>query len=358
MSIYNQLPSNKNNMNLFEYQKPFELESGRKLPGFELAYQTFGELNESKDNVIWITHALTGNSNPTEWWSGLVGEGKLYDPGKWFIVCANVLGSCYGSSGPLSINPDTGSRYYHYFPSVTVRDIVASLDLLRAHLGIEKIHTLIGGSLGAQQVLEWAVQQPDRFENIIPIAGNAKHSPWGIAFNETQRMAIQADPTWHGQFPDAGKKGLRAARAIALLSYRNLETYNLTQLDKEEKTNHYKASSYQNYQGDKFTARFNAYSYWTLTKVMDSHDLGRNRGGVENALKKIRAKALYVGISSDILFPSDHIKEIATLTPNANFIEISSLYGHDGFLLEFEQLTTIIQSFYKQKNILHYEEVK
>jgi len=339
------------NIKLFKYNKPFQLESGKSLPEFQLGYTTLGKLNAEKNNVIWITHALTANSNPEEWWNGLVGKGKFYNPETHFIVCANVLGSPYGSTNPLSVNPKTGNKYYHNFPEFTIRDIVSALDLLRQHLKITRIHTLLGGSLGGQQAVEWAIQQPDVFENLFLIATNAQHSPWGIAFNETQRLAIKADRTWFSYSDDAGLKGLKAARAIALLSYRNYNTYQTTQEDNEEKTNDFNAASYQNYQGDKLVNRFNAFSYWHLTKVMDSHNVGRNRGGVEKALGLIQAKTLVVAINSDILFPVSESVRLHENIKNSELEIIDSLYGHDGFLIETEQLKTIFENFYISKKL-------
>jgi homoserine O-acetyltransferase len=335
----------------FKYNKPFKLESGKVLPEIELGYTTLGKLNEAKNNVIWITHALTANANPQEWWNGLVGKGKFYNPETHFIVCANVLGSPYGSTNPLSVNPQTGNKYYHNFPELTIRDVVAALDLLRQHLRITKINTLLGGSLGGQQAVEWAIQQPTVFENLFLIATNAQHSPWGIAFNETQRLAIKADRTWFSYNDDAGLKGLKAARAIALLSYRNYQTYQVSQEDLEEKTNDFNASSYQNYQGEKLVNRFNAYSYWHLSKVMDSHNVGRNRGGIVTALNQIKANALVVAISSDVLFPVTESKTLHQHIKNSELEIIDSIYGHDGFLIETQQLATLFENFYITKKL-------
>lgn len=345
---------------VFFYKKPFQLESGKKLPELQLAYHTYGKLNAKKDNVIWVAHALTANSNVFDWWKGLFGENNLFNPEEHFIVCANILGSHYGSTNPLSINPDTGNPYYHHFPEITVRDIVNSLELLRQHLGIEKINTLIGGSLGGQQALEWAILRNDIIDNLIVLATNAQHSPWGIAFNETQRLAIKADRTWFNNAPDAGLKGLKTARAIALLSYRNYNTYKTTQSeDKSENLGDLKASSYQNYQGEKLVNRFNAYSYWYLSKAMDSHHVGRNRGGIENALHQIKAKTLVIGISSDLLFPVEEQKFLAKHIPNAIYTEIDSLYGHDGFLIETEKITNEIEKHFTKnelkKNIYEFQ---
>ena len=215
---------------IFHYDQPFELESGNKLPGFQLKYTTLGQLNKERTNVVWICHALTGSSDFTDWWKDFFTEGSLpadhaspFDPRDYFIICANALGGCYGSTGPLSINPATSKSYFHEFPLVTNRDIVRSFDLLRQKLGLTKIHTLIGGSLGGQQVLEWAIERPALFENLIPIACNAFHSAWGIAFNEAQRMAIAADTTWKENDARAGIEGMKAARAMGMISFRSMK---------------------------------------------------------------------------------------------------------------------------------------
>jgi homoserine O-acetyltransferase len=330
----------------FKYPYPYALEMGGELPGFELAYTTYGERNANDSNIIWICHALTGSSNAAEWWDGLVGEEKYFDPAKYFIICVNVLGSAYGSTGPLSVNPKTNHAYYRDFPTVTVRDVVGTMELLRQELAIRKIRLCIGGSLGGQQALEWAVEKPDLCEELILIASNALHSPWGIAFNESQRMAIEADPTFKENDPEAGGMGMRAARSIALLSYRNYDTYNFTQArDNPDQIDDFRASSYQKYQGDKFVKRFNAFSYWVLSKIMDSHNVGRNRGGIVHALGLVKAKTLVLGIKSDLLFPLSEQQFLARHIPDAVFQEIDSLYGHDGFLIEYKQLTQVIRAW-------------
>ena len=335
--------------NKFSHHKVFELEQGEELPCFDLTYHTFGKLNKEKDNVVWICHALTANSDPTDWWKGLVGEKDYFNPDKYFIVCANILGSCYGSTQPLSINPHTSQPYYLDFPTITIRDIVQSLELLRQHLEIEKIQFLIGGSMGGQQAMEWAFLLKDKVKNLILLATNAKHSPWGVAFNESQRMAIEADSTWGEQNEKAGLNGMKVARSIALISYRNFETYGKTQNDSEsENLGLQKASSYQRYQGEKLAKRFNAYAYYFLSKAMDSHHIGRGRGGAEKALQQISAKTLVIGITTDLLFPVCEQKYLAGKIPNARYAEIKSLYGHDGFLIETEKITQeIIKRFEK-----------
>lgn len=329
---------------IFEFAKPLHLEGGGVLPKWQVAFHTFGRLNESLDNVIWVCHALTANSDVYDWWPGMVGPGRLMDTDKYFVICANIPGSCYGTTGPASIDPETGNPYLHNFPLITVRDIVEVLKELRKFLGIRKIHLGIGGSLGGQQILEWAIQEPELFRFIAPVATNACASAWGIAFNEAQRMALMADETFAEGQPGGGSKGIRAARAIALLSYRNRNTYQNTQTDPDDsKLENFKASSYQQYQGQKLDRRFNAYSYHTVTKTLDSHNVGRNRGGLGPALSGIRAKTIAVGISSDLLFPPEEQKLIAGHVPDAQYFEIDSFYGHDGFLIEVEALTNILK---------------
>ncbi len=340
---------------LFTHTQPLLLESGAVMPQYHLAYTTHGRLNEAKDNTVWIFHALTANSDPAEWWAGLVGEGKLFDPSHYFIVCVNMPGSCYGSSGPLDLNPATNEPYFHDFPFFTSRDMVRAYKPLKTFLGIEKIHIGIGGSMGGQQLLEWAIEEPGLFEFIFPIATNAQHSSWGIAFNTSQRMAIEADHTWKEKMPSAGIEGMKAARAIALLSYRHYDTYR----DKQPRSNTFPfgegwngAASYQRYQGEKLARRFNAFSYYKLSQGMDSHNVGRGRGTTKEALQCIRAKALVIGIQTDILFPLHEQKFIADHIPSASYKSIHSPYGHDGFLLEFEPISSLIRDFiHKEKTV-------
>ena len=336
----------------FHYNHSFELEAGGILPGFQLKYTTLGRLNHERTNIVWVCHALTGSSDFTDWWGELFREGSAFDPRQYFIICVNMLGGCYGSTGPLSFNPGTSKPFYHAFPQVTNRDVVRAFDLLRQELKVEKVHTLLGGSLGGQQVLEWAIAQPSVFEHIIPMACNAFHSPWGIAFNEAQRMAIEADPTWKENDQRAGSEGLKAARAIGMISYRYYETFNHTQAEKSnDKLDEFRAATYQRYQGQKLVNRFNAFSYWTLSKMMDSHNVGRGRISVKEALNLIQARTLIIGIDSDILFPVSEQKFLGENIPHAHYVEMTSLYGHDGFLVEFDQLDTIIKHFYQQKKL-------
>lgn len=336
------------NSQTYKYTQSFELESGQKLQELEIGFHTYGKLNKNRDNVVWVCHALTANSDVLDWWKGLFGEKDYFNTEDHFIVCANVLGSAYGTTSPLSINPTTGQPYFLSFPKITVRDMIKAHQLLAKHLEINSIEVLIGGSLGGQQAMEWGIIEPDFIKNLILIATNARHSAWGIAFNESQRLAISADRTFHAGSVDGGKKGLKAARSIALLSYRGYKTYTVSQQEESDSiSDNFRASSYQNYQGEKLVNRFNAYSYWYLSKTMDSHNVGRNRNGVEKALSSIKARTLVIGIKSDVLYPIEEQQYLFRNIPKSAFAEFDSLYGHDGFLIETEALTNIITSFFK-----------
>ena len=335
---------------IYKSSIPLPLESGENLEDFTVAYTTYGSLNADASNVIWVIHALTGDSNAADWWSGIVGEKATYNYSNHFIICANLLGSCYGSTNPLSENPKTGLPYYDRFPLVSTRDLAFSLELLRKHLQIDTIHTLIGGSLGGQVALEWAYLLGNKLKHAIVVASTAKTSPWVIAFNEAQRMAIATDSTWGKQQDDAGIKGLEAARAMAMLSYRNPQDLNEKQKETAHKLDGFLASSYLRYQGSKLTKRFNAFSYWTLTKAMDSHDIGRGRGGSAKALAEISATVLAVGVNSDLLFLDQESQELIKSIKKGEHATLLSPAGHDAFLIEFEQLSRLIEEFYQKHN--------
>jgi homoserine O-acetyltransferase len=336
---------------IFHYKGKFELESGKSIDDFQLKYTTIGQLNKGRSNVVWVVHALTGNSDVTSWWPGLFEHGGPFDPAHHFIICVNTLGGCYGSTGPLSLNPVSGKPFFHTFPLLTNRDIVRAFDLLRESLELDKVQTVIGSSLGGQQALEWAIAQPGVFDHLVLIACNAFHSPWGIAFNEAQRMAIEADATWKEDDVRAGSKGMKAARAVAMLSYRSFAGFAESQKEKSmEKLDDFRASSYQQYQGQKLANRFNAFTYWTLSKAMDNHNVGRGRPGLEAALLEVKAKTLVIGIESDLLFPLAEQIFLASMIRDARLEIIHSLYGHDGFLVEFDQLRDYLSSFYQQKS--------
>ncbi|PSL27485.1 homoserine O-acetyltransferase MetX [Chitinophaga ginsengisoli] len=328
----------------FHHKQPFSLESGAVLPELHVAYHTYGTLNPAGSNVVWICHALTANSDVMDWWKGLIGPGQAIDPAKDFIVCANILGSCYGTSGPLSNNPATGQPYFHSFPKVTIRDMVSAHVLLRKHLGIQQVKLLLGGSMGGYQALEWALLEPAVIQRLGLLCTGASESPWSIAIHTAQRLAIEADNTWQDDHYAAGAKGLKAARAIGMLTYRNYQTFVRTQSDPDnEKTDHFRASSYIEYQGDKLVKRFNAQSYWVLSKAMDSHNISRGRHtDLAGALALISQPALIVGITSDILCPPEEQLFLSQHIPQATYHEIDSTYGHDGFLIEFEKINRIL----------------
>ena len=331
----------------FEYNAPFPLERGGELPALRIAYHTYGRMNAAGDNVVWVCHALTANSDVADWWPHTVEEGRFLDPTHYFVVCANILGSHYGTTGPLHVNPATGEPWYGDFPHFTIRDMVAAHRLLARELGIGRIAALVGSSVGGFQAVEWAVEEPERFERLVLIATAAKASPWTIATDETQRIAIEADATFRERRDDAGMKGLAAARAIGLLTYRGGEGYNLTQQDREELPREHRASTYQQYQGEKLCRRYNAYSYYAILDAFDTHDVGRGRGGVAAALGGIRARTLVVGITTDMIFTPREMRELHGQIPGSLYREIDSPFGHDGFLVEYEQLDAILAPFMK-----------
>lgn len=331
---------------VFKYGRPLVLECGETLQEVEICYHISREFRPAAKGgkkIIWITHALTANSDPSEWWDTLVGEGKFLDPRKYTIICANILGSCYGSTSPCSVNPTTGEPYLLSFPKITVRDVATCHNLLLEHLGIEKIDLLTGGSVGGHQALELSIMFPDKIKNMVLLACNCRFTPWGSAFNESMRMALFADPTFEQGL--GGKAGLAAARSIALISYRSFEGYNTTQFESDEDCIFpQRAGSYQRYQGKKLVDRFDAYSYLSMLNLTDSHNVGRKRGGVEKALGMVKANTVCVGIDSDGLFPVCEQKFMAEHIPGARYREITSAFGHDGFLLEWKQIKDVIES--------------
>ncbi len=340
------------NTQYFHYNEPFELECGVVLPGIVIAYHEYGQRSTGVSNTVWVCHALTANSNATEWWPGVIGDKGIIRASHYHIVCANVLGSCYGSTGPATMNPDTGAPFYDDFPLVTIRDMVKAHILLRKYLGIEKIHLLMGGSMGGYQALEWCVMEKDLIENLFLLATSPAESAWGIATHTAQRLAIEADSTWRDHRPGAGHKGLKAARAIGMLTYRNYGIMVAKQSDTDtEKLDHFRAASYIDYQGEKLAARFHAYCYWLLTKAMDSHNLARGRGGdLAAVLKTVLQRTLIVGITSDILCPLHEQVFLDENIPGSVMVEIDSAYGHDGFMVEAEKIGAVLKTWLPIKN--------
>ena len=325
----------------------FEPETGGAIDNLQLACHTSPREYKASEKVIWICHGLTANSDAEDWWPQMTGPGKLFDTDKYFVICVNMPGSPYGSTCPLSKNPGTGKPYMLDFPEITARDVARSFIALASKLGIHRIDLLIGASIGGFVALEMALLQPELIGRAVFLATSTRSSAYMSAFNESQRMCLEADPTFRAaESPEGGKAGLEAARAVALISYRSFDGYKLTQTDEDPETIFAsRVCSYQRYQGRKLSARFDAYCYWYLTRCQDSHNIGRGRGGIPAALAGINVPVTVIGIDSDCLFPPSDIKQIADGVNGAEYFEIQSGFGHDGFLLESRQLTEIIKRF-------------
>ncbi len=334
---------NNETIQIYRHHAPFTLESGERLEELQIAYSTYGTMSEAKDNVVWVCHALTANSDVRDWWPHTVEAGKILDPANHFVVCANILGSPYGTTAPLHTNPTTGEPYYLDFPRYTIRDVISAHRILAEWLGVGHIDTILGCSVGGFQALEWCVTEPDRFTTLVLVATDAKATPWSVAVNETMRMALECDSTFGEKRDDAGRDGLATARSMALLTYRGPHGYNITQQNPDIRLSDHRAQSYQRYQGEKLCRRFDAYSYYAILNSFDTHDIGRSRGGTDEALKMIKAETHVVGITTDILFPPSDMKILTSKIAGAKYYEIESLFGHDGFLVEHEQFNNLLQ---------------
>lgn len=324
----------------------FDFEDGGSLDSLDLVYHTSDRPYSPDEKVVWVCHALTGNSNPEDWWPTMVGKGLLFDPDKVYVVCVSMLCSPYGECGPSTINPATGKPYLFDFPRTTVRDIVNANILVRKHLGICTIDLLLGPSIGGFQTLEWVIMEAEVIKKAVFLATAMRGTPYMTAFNESQRMALLADPSFKAAEDIlGGTAGLMCARSIALISYRTFMGYNLSQAEPEDDTLFAdRAASYQRYQGKKLVSRdFDAYSYWYLTYALDSMNVGRHRGGVKKALELIKADCTVISITSDQLFPPEQLRETAEHLSHAAYYEINSIFGHDGFLIENDQLTAILK---------------
>ena len=334
--------------------EPFCLESGVVLTGVQIAYRTWGQLNATCDNAILVCHALTGGADVDDWWSPLFGAGQAFDPETDFILCSNVLGSCYGTTGPTSLNSNTGKPYSVGFPAITIRDMVQLQAVLLQALSVQRIKLVIGGSMGGMQALEWALLHPHWVEAIALIAVSGKHSAWCIGISEAQRQAIYADPNWQdGHYtPDQPPKaGLSAARMMAMIAYRSwasFETKFSRQLHDGLPDRPYEMVHYLQYQGKKLVERFDANTYITLTHAMDGHDVARDRGEYAAVLGSVQQPALVVAIDSDILYPPVEQQTLATYLPNAELAWLHSPHGHDAFLIDMEALNQIIVAFRHQ----------
>ncbi|MBU7583142.1 MAG: homoserine O-acetyltransferase [Nostoc sp. TH1S01] len=327
---------------------PFELEGGGVLTGVQVAYRTWGKLNSAGDNGVLICHALTGSADADEWWEGLLGANKALDSDRDFIICSNILGSCYGTTGATSINPQTGIPYGASFPAITIRDIVRLQAALIQHLGIKSLQLVIGGSLGGMQVLEWALLYPDIVQAIAPIATSGRHSAWCIGLSEAQRQAIYADPNWKGgnyTKEQPPSQGLAVARMMAMSAYRSWQSFTERfgrQYD--DVADQFAIASYLQHHGQKLVQRFDANTYITLTQAMDSHDVAQGRD-YKSVLQSIKQPALVVAIDSDILYPPIEQQELADLIPNAQLSWLQSSYGHDAFLIDTAALNELLINF-------------
>jgi homoserine O-acetyltransferase len=348
------------------------LESGAKLGPITLAYETYGKLDQDKNNVILILHALSGDSHVAGyygeddskpgWWDIMVGPGKGIDTNKYFVICSNILGSCMGSSGPSSINPKTNQPYGLDFPVVTIGDMVKAQKALMDHLGIRSILCLIGGSIGGMQVLEWCVRYPDMVVSAIPLATTTRHSALAIAFNEVARQAIMADPIWNNGNYYSGPKpdlGLAIARMIGHITYLSDEAmrhkFGRRLQEKSDFSFNFDADfqveSYLRYQGTKFVERFDANSFLYITKASDYFDLENQHdsGSAVNAFSKAKAKFLVVSFTSDWLYPTYQSKAMVQAMKknglDVSFCEIEAEWGHDAFLLPNERLTALVKGF-------------
>jgi homoserine O-acetyltransferase len=329
---------------------PIELESGVRLPSVTVAYRTWGRLSAGGDNAVVVCHALTGSADVDRWWGALLGPGRALDPDRDFAVCSNVLGGCYGSTGPASPRPDGAGPWGGDFPAVTVRDIVRVQAALLDALGVRRLRLVLGGSLGGMQVLEWALLFPDRVDAIAPIAVSARHSAWCIALSEAQRQAIYADPRWRaGHYPtdDGPEAGLAVARQIAMCTYRSRESLEARFSRDETATGEFAVLGWLRHHGRALVDRFDANTYVTLTKAMDTHDVGRGRGGWREALARVRVPALVVSIDTDVLYPPVEQEELAAALPDGRLATLRSPHGHDAFLIEGEAANALVARFRK-----------
>lgn len=328
--------------------RPLELERGGVLLEPTIGYQTWGRLNARRDNVIWVCHALTGNSDVATWWASLFGPGRALDPERYFIVCANVLGGCYGSVGPRSTDPRTGQPYGGHFPSITIGDMVEQQRLLADRLGIDGIELVLGGSMGGFQVLEWALREPERVRKLAVIASSFRQPPQAVAQAELQLALIRRDSKYRdGHYPpdDPPVEGLALARQLGHLTYRSAAELERRFGRERRGDGKLQVLSYLEHQGVKLVRRFDAVSYVRLTEAMNAFDLSEGRGEVRFVLGRIRQPALVVAIDSDQLYYPVEQERLAHALPNARLHCVSSLYGHDAFLVDTGGFAGILAEF-------------
>lgn len=350
---------------LLKWDKPITLECGATLDAIDIAYETYGTLNANKSNAILICHAFSGDAHAAGvdaagrvgWWDSMIGPDRAFDTNKYFMICSNILGGCRGTTGPSSINPKTGRQYATDFPVITIKDMVAVQKILIDHLGIEKLLSVSGGSMGGMQVLQWVADYPERVLSVIPIATSLKHSPQQIAFNEVARQAIISDPTWNGGHYYANgqpERGLALARMIGHITYmsdKSMEEKFSRQLKKERLGFSFDADfqveGYLRYKGDKFVQRFDANSYLYITKAMDYFDLSDK--DLFPPERRFAVKFLVISFQSDWLYPSyqsrDLVRLLKTRFVDVTYCEVPSTYGHDAFLLEIEEQEMLVKGF-------------
>ncbi|MFN7963056.1 MAG: homoserine O-acetyltransferase [Thermoanaerobaculia bacterium] len=325
-----------------------ELESGAVLAEVNVAYQSWGTLNAQGDNAVVICHALTGSAAADQWWGDLFGRGSAFDPERDFVLCANVLGSCYGSTGPLALPPGETRPFGPTFPAVTVRDMVRAQMRLLDHLRVRRVAMVIGGSLGGMQALEWALLDPERVASVVAISVSGRHSAWCIAISEAQRQAIYNDPLFlDGHYaPDRPPaQGLATARMMAMVSYRSRTAFEQRFGRALRDGERFEVESYLHHQGKKLVERFDANTYITLTRAMDSHDLARGRGEYEEVLGRLTQPTLVVACDSDVLYPPEEQEELAAFLPNVRFARLPSSNGHDAFLIDTAPLDEMVARF-------------
>lgn len=327
---------------LFSLPERFVLESGETLDDVTVAYRTWGEPGT---RAILICHALTGSADVEAWWPDIIGTNRVFDPDRDYIICSNILGSCYGTTGPVSLLPGSPGRYRSDFPQITIRDMVGLQRHLLDHLGVERLELVTGPSLGGMQALEWAASFPERVESIVPIGVGGKHSAWCIGQTEAQRAAIYADPEWRGGYYTEDRRptqGLAAARMMAVCSYRSWPSFHKRFAREKNEQGEFQVQSYLRYQGEKINRRFDANTYVRLTQAMNSHDIARGRSNYIEVLENVDLPATVVSVSSDLLYPPHEQELLAQHLPNARYKILDSDYGHDGFLIQTGELAKVI----------------
>jgi homoserine O-acetyltransferase len=338
---------------------PFRLENGAELPEVDIRYAMYGQLNAAGDNALLVCHALSGSSRVYDWWPEMFGANGLFDTSRYCVIGTNLIGGCYGSTGPWSVDPRTGKPYGASFPVVTIRDMVRAQALALAQLGVRRLHTAIGGSVGGMQALQWAVDYPDRISRCIAI-GTCPLPAMGLALNHLQRQAIQLDPNYrNGEYTAEQRPigGLSLARQIAMISYKSAELFDKRNARKPNRTGtedparslaeRYDVAGYLDHQGEKFNRRFDANTYIALTKAMDTFELGRGYPSEAEAMRRVQCPVLLVGISTDWLFPCSDIRALRerfrAAGAHCEYAELASDHGHDGFLADMAQLVTVIR---------------